>query len=42
MYTATKKDMKRMLSQERFQMLLQRNRIENIWSVMELNDNLLY
>ena len=34
--------MKRMLSLEQFKMLLKRNRIENVWSVMKLNYNLIY
>ena len=40
--TATRKNMKRMLSLEQFKMLLKRNRIENVWSVMKLNYNLIY
>ena len=40
--TATRKNMKRMLTREQFMLLLKRNRIENIWSVMKLNYNLIY
>ena len=40
--TATRKNMNRLLSKEQFEMLLQRNRIENVWSVMKLNYNLIY
>ena len=31
-----------MLFKEQFQMLLQRNRIENLWSAMKLTYNLIY
>ncbi len=41
-YTATRKNMKRMITPEQHQLLLNRNRIENIWSVMKLNYNLIY
>ena len=40
--TATRKNMNRMLTKEQFKMLMQRNRIENVWSVMKLNYNLIY
>ena len=40
--TATRKNMNRMLTKEQFEMLLHRNRIENVWSVMKLNYNLIY
>ena len=40
--TATRKNMKRMLTKEQFELLLRRNRIENVWSVMKLNYNLIY
>ena len=34
--------MKRMLTHEQFRLLLNCNRIENVWSVMRLNYNLVY
>ncbi len=34
--------MNRTMTKEQFQLLLQRNRIENVWSVMKLNYNLIY
>lgn len=34
--------MKRMLTHEQFRLLMNRNRIENAWSVMRLNYNLVY
>lgn len=34
--------MKRMLTHEQFRLLMNRNRIENVWSVMRLNYNLVY
>ena len=40
--TATRKNMNRTMTKEQFQLLLQRNRIENVWSVMKLNYNLIY
>ncbi len=40
--TATRKNMNRVLTEEQFQLLLKRNRIENVWSVMKLNYNLIY
>ena len=40
--TATRKNMKRMLTEGQFRLLLNRNRIENVWSVMKLNYNLIY
>ena len=40
--TATRKNMKRMLTEEQFLLLSKRNRIENVWSVMKLNYNLIY
>ena len=40
--TATRKNMNRMLNKEQFELLLRRNRIENVWSVMKLNYNLIY
>jgi hypothetical protein len=36
------KNMGRMFTKEQFKLLLQRNRIENVWSVMKLNYNLIY
>lgn len=41
-YTATRKNMKRMITKDQHDMLLKRNRIENVWSVMKLNYNLIY
>lgn len=40
--TATRKNMKRMLTEKQLRLLLRRNRIENVWSVMKLNYNLIY
>ena len=40
--TATRKNMNRVLTEEQFQLLLKRNRIENVWSVMKLNYNLIF
>lgn len=40
--TAARKNMNRLMSDEQFRLLLKRNRIENIWSVMKLNYNLIY
>ena len=40
--TAARKNMNRVLTNEQFQLLLNRNRIENVWSVMKLNYNLIY
>ncbi len=40
--TAARKNMKRMITAEQNQLLLNRNRIENVWSVMKLNYNLIY
>lgn len=40
--TATRKNMKRPMTKEQFQFLLKRNRIENVWSVLKLNYNLIY
>lgn len=34
--------MKCMLTHEQFRLLMNRNRIENVWSVMRLNYNLVY
>lgn len=39
---AKKKNMNRILTHEQFQLLLNRNRIKNVWSVMKLNYNLIY
>jgi len=40
--TATRKNMNRIMTSEQHQLLLNRNRIENVWSVMKLNYNLIY
>ena len=40
--TATRKNMNRLMTQEQFHLLLNRNRIENVWSVLKLNYNLIY
>ena len=40
--TATKKNMNRPMAKEQFQLLLKRNRIENVWPVMKMNYNLIY
>lgn len=40
--TATRKNMNRPMTKEQFQFLLKRNRIENVWSVLKLNYNLIY
>ena len=40
--TATRKNMKRIMTKEQFHLLRNRNIIENVWSVMKLNYNLIY
>ena len=40
--TATRKNMNRLMSEEQFQLLNSRNIIENVWSVLKLNYNLIY
>ena len=40
--TATRKNMKRIMTKEQFRLLRNRNIIENVWSVMKLNYNLIY
>ncbi|MCI7036111.1 MAG: hypothetical protein MSA27_03035, partial [Spirochaetia bacterium] len=40
--TATRKNMNRLMSEEQFQLLNGRNIIENVWSVLKLNYNLIY
>lgn len=40
--TATRRNMKRMLTEKQFRLLMRRNKIENVWSVMKLNYNLIY
>lgn len=40
--TATRKNMKRIMTKEQFLLLRNRNIIENVWSVMKLNYNLIY
>jgi len=40
--TATRKNMKRPMTKEQFHLLHNRNIIENVWSVMKLNYNLIY
>ena len=39
---ATRKNMNRLMSEEQFQLLNSRNIIENVWSVLKLNYNLIY
>ncbi len=39
---ATRKNMKRLMTKQQFDYLRKRNRIENIWSVIKLNYNLIY
>ena len=41
-YIQKDKNDPKMLTEEQFQLLLKRNRIENVWSVMKLNYNLIY
>lgn len=40
--TATRKNMKRIMTKEQFRLLRNRNIIESIWSAMKLNYNLIY
>lgn len=40
--TATRKNMKRLMTKEQYQLLRNRNVIENVWSVLKLNYNLVY
>jgi len=40
--TATRKNMKRLMTEEQFQLLRNRNCIENVWSVLKKNYNLIY
>lgn len=40
--TAARKNMKRLMSKEQLQLLHNRNIIENVWSVLKLNYNLIY
>lgn len=40
--TATRKNMKRPMTRQQFKLLRNRNRIENVWSVMKMNYNLIY
>ena len=40
--SAARKNMKRAMTAEQYQLLLNRNRIENVWSVMKLNYSLIY
>lgn len=40
--TATRKNMGRIMSKQHFDLLRKRNIIENVWSVMKLNYNLVY
>ena len=40
--TAPRKNMNRLMSEEQFQLLNSRNIIENVWSVLKLNYNLIY
>ena len=40
--TANRKNMNRPMTKEQFQLLLKRNRIENVWPVMKMNYNLIY
>lgn len=39
---AARKNMRSPMTRRQFQLLLKRNRIENVWSVMKLNYNLVY
>lgn len=39
---APRKNMRRLLTREQYRLLLNRNRIENVWQVMKLNYNLVY
>lgn len=40
--TATRKNMKRLMTKEQYRLLRNRNIIENVWSVLKLNYNLVY
>jgi hypothetical protein len=40
--TATRKNMKRLMTEEQFQLLRNRNCIENVWSVLKKSYNLIY
>lgn len=39
---AARKNMRSPMTRRQFQLLLKRNKIENVWSVMKLNYNLVY